>query len=534
MPIASPKYICPPDVNDRCVTAAVFCLSAIYLLLRVPLPVLLFSSNDQGYQMALGTAVAAGRLPGFDFVTQDGPFVAFSSYVGLALTGNATGEMLICAVGYAASIAIAISVVHRETGRIVAFFAFAALLLLFPRFYKWYYWLFPLLGLAAARRYWTVSRRYGNERAMIFAWGQMVGTAALFRYDLGLEGAVAGALAIAAADLSLRRIDRMRTVVSHVAVFLLASAALPMLYLALIGALRDGTQVWIFIRSIYSGAADTIEYYAIPPFQIDLLQPAAQVLALSLLQVIVPVVYLTGMLVAIRRYFKNPPGLLAREYTLFCTALTGFGIFPQALHRADIHHLLQVIPPFIIVVAILVRDIVWAQPLYHRLGRAAGAASICLVLALLATIQPVAAFDLGPLVRNPVRTWQMLAGLPGSFRSNPVADMALAIRRLTPLGSSVFLVMAPTDMPLLFFANRHQPGLFPTYESGMFSGQFWLERNRAILERSPPDFLVVPTGATRSDDVPAPFIPDLERLWLRRYSVVLYANERYRLLGVAR
>jgi hypothetical protein len=306
------------------------------------------------------------------------------------------------------------------------------------------------------------------------------------------------------------------------------------LYLALIGALRDGTQVWIFIRSIYSGAADTVEYYAIPPFQIDLVQPAAQVLALSLLQVIVPVVYVTGMLVAIRSFFRNPPRLLAREYTLFCVALTGFGIFPQALHRADIHHFLQVIPPFIIVVAILGRDIVWALPRYHRLRRVAGAASIGLVLALLAMIQPVAALDLGPLVRNPVRTWQMLAGLPGSFGSNSVADMASAIRRLTPPGSSVFLVMAPTDMPLLFFANRHQPGLFPTYESGMFSGPFWLERNRAILDRSPPDFLVLPTAGTRSDDIPAPFIPDLERLWLRRYSVVLYANERYRLLGVAR
>jgi hypothetical protein len=388
--------------------------------------------------------------------------------------------------------------------------------------------------VAAARRYWTVSRRHGNEPALILAWGQIVGTAALFRYDLGLEGAVAGALAIAAADLSLRRVDRMQTVVVHVALFLLASAALPMLYLALIGALRDGTQVWIFIRSIYSGTVDTVEYYGIPPFQVDLVQPAAQVLALSLLQVIVPVVYLAGMFVAIRSFLKNPPGLSAREYTLFCTALTGLGVFPQALHRADIHHLLQVIPPFIIVVAILGRDIVWPQHLYHRLGRVAGAASIGLVLALLAMIQPVAAVDLGPLVRNPVRTWQTLAGLPGSFGSNPVADMALAIRRLTPPGSSVFLVMAPTDMPLLFFADRHQPGLFPTYESGMFSGQFWLKRNRAILDRSPPDFLVVPTGVTRSDDIPAPFIPDLESLWLRRYRVVLYANERYRLLGVAR
>ena len=467
MPIAAPRYAAPPDVSDRYVTAVVFCVSAIYLLLRVPPPYLLLASNDQGYQMALGSAVAAGRLPGFDFITQYGPFVAFSSYAGLALTGNATGEMLICALGYAASIAVAISVVRRETGRIVAFVAFAALLLLLPRYYKWYYWLFPLLGLAAARRYWTVSWRHGNEPAMILAWGQIAGTAALFRYDLGLEGVVAGALAIAAADLSLRRVDRMRTVVAHVALFLLASAALPMLYLALIGALHDGTQVWIFIRSIYSGAVDTVKYLrnsAVPSRSCATHRTGSGTVSVTSHRAC----YVRNRNVCGRQEFsqKSARTVRAREYTLFCAALTGFGIFPQALHRADIHHLLQVIPPFIIVLAILGRVIVWNQHLYHRLGRVAGAAAIGLVLALLAMVQPVAGFDLGPLVRNPIRTWQMLAGLPGSFRSNPVADMALAIRRLTPPGSSVFLVMAPTDMPLLFFANRHQPGLFPTYQSG--------------------------------------------------------------------
>jgi hypothetical protein len=108
--------------------------------------------------------------------------------------------------------------------------------------------------------------------------------------------------------------------------------------------------------------------------------------------------------------------------------------------------------------------------------------------------------------------------------------MAFAIRNLTPPGSSVFLVMTPTDMPLLFFANRHQPGLIPTYEAGMFSGRFWLERNGVVLRRTPPDFLVVPTVTTQSE-IPAPFLPDLVSSWLRCYDVVLYTNERYRLLA---
>jgi hypothetical protein len=535
VPVASPNYAPHQEKNDGYVPAVVFCLSAIYLVLRVPTPVFLLSSNDQGYQMALAAAVAAGDLPGFDFVTQYGPFVAFTSYLGLVVAGNVTGEMLICAFGYSAAIAIIVSIVRRETGRVTAIVAFAAQLLLFPRYYKWYYWLFPLLGLVASRRYWNVSRQRGNEAAliMIAIWGQIVGTSALFRYDLGLEGAVIGSVAIIVADLSRHRTARMSAVFVRVSLFLLASAILPTLYLMLIGVLRDAAQVWIFIRSMYSGAVDTVEFYGIPPFQIDLVHPHVQNLALTVLQFIVPAVYATGMLMALRVFLRDPPTLCAREYTLFCAAITGLGIFPQAVHRGDIHHLLQVIPPFIIVLGILYHEIFWKEQLYSRKAKVAGAATAGLLLAALAMVQPGAAFDLGPLVRNPIRTWQTLAGLPGSLESNPVADMALAIRRITPPRSSVFLVMAPSDMPLLYFADRHQPGLFPTYEPGMFSGRFWLERNQAILQRSPPDYLVVPTAVIGSNDVPAPFIPDLVDSWLRHYRLVLYANERYRLLAVS-
>jgi hypothetical protein len=523
----------PSGKSGGYVPAVVFCLSAIYLLLRVPTPAFLLSSNDQGYQMALATAVAAGDLPGFDFVTQYGPFVAFTSYLGLVLTGNATGEMLICAFGYSAAIAIVVSIVWKETGHVTAIVAFAAQLLLFSRYYKWYYWLFPLLGLVASRRYWNVSRQRGNEAALIMIgiWGQIVGISALFRYDLGLEGAVVGGAAIIVADLSPHRTARMSAVVVRVTLFLLASAILPTLYLTLIGVLRDAAQLWIFVRSMYSGAVDTVEFYGIPPFQIDLVHPRLQNLVLTVLQFIVPAVYATGMLMPLGRLLRDPPTFSAREYTLFCAAVTGLGIFPQAVHRGDIHHLLQVIPPFIITLGILCRDIFWNEHLYSRKAQVAGAAIAGLLLAALAIVLPGAAFDLGPLVRNPIRTWQTLAGLPGSLESNPVADMALAIRRLTPPRSTVFLVMAPSDMPLLYFANRHQPGLFPTYEPGMFSGRFWLERNQAILQRSPPDYLVVPTVG--SNDVPAPFIPDLVDSWLRHYRLVLYANERYRLLAVS-
>jgi hypothetical protein len=510
--------------------AAYFCLSAIYLLCRVPTSDFLLSSNDQGYQMALGAAVAAGRLPGVDFVTQYGPFVAFSSYVGLALTGNVTGEMLVCALGYATAITIVVSIVWRETGWVASSAAFAAMLLMFPRYYKWYYCLFPIVGLAVAQRYWDEARARTNQLVTIFGWGLVTGTGVLFRFDLGFAGAVIGAVAIVTADLAVRRADTVRIVFTHVALFLFAAAILPVLYLAFIGALRDVAQIGIFLHSIYSGTADTVDYYSIRPFRIDRVNPTAQMLGLAALQAIMPAAYAIGAFISVKNLMGDPEKLSARDYTLFCAAVTGLGILPQAFHRADIQHLLQVMAPFFIVLALLGHRVVFNRHRHNRMELVAAAFVSGLALAAMVMVLPAAALDLGPVDRNPVRTWRMLARLPGSLRSNPVADMAFAIRHLTPPGSSVFLVMTPTDMPLLFFANRHQPGLIPTYEAGMFSGRFWLERNRAILRRTPPDFLVVPTVTTQSE-VPAPFLPDLVRSWLRCYDVVLYANERYRLLA---
>ena len=51
-------------------TVTVFLLAATYLLLRAPDAAFLLHSNDQGYQMALGMALAKGRLPGLDVLAR--------------------------------------------------------------------------------------------------------------------------------------------------------------------------------------------------------------------------------------------------------------------------------------------------------------------------------------------------------------------------------------------------------------------------------------------------------------------------------
>jgi hypothetical protein len=109
--------------------------------------------------------------------------------------------------------------------------------------------------------------------------------------------------------------------------------------------------------------------------------------------------------------------------------------------------------------------------------------------------------------------------------------MAAAIRRLTPPKATVFMVMPQSRMPMLFFAHRHQPGLFPTYEPGMFDGSPWLQENAALLGRTPPDFLVEePPIAGRLQWISAPYVPELLAEWSRAYRTVVYKNESFLLL----
>ena len=507
-----------------------FSAAFIYLALRVPEADFLLASSDQGYQMALGMAIDKGRLPGFDFITQYGPGVAFASYLGFAISGSVIGEMLLSTIGYSAAITIAAEIVRRTAGRLPALLTMMGLMLWFPRFYKWYYCLFPLVGLCFALSVYNnvVARR--PRTFLLLGWAQFVGVAGMFRYDLGLEGIVFGGAAILAAHYATDR-SEPRSLIRDIVVF---ACATPILLLGYIGAIlvrREAHQVSVFARSFYDGAADTIGFYAISPFRIRLEDGFSPGNALAILQFVVPVTYVFGTILGIQALRSATQPDAKNGFTLTCVCLVGLGIYPQALHRADLQHLLQVGFPFVMAFILLSCELekkFRTAPLMRCLTRSAAVVTTTVMLELL----PGSATDLGPLVRNPIHQWQTLANLPESRQGNPTADMAMAIRQMTPSNAKVFLVMAPTDMALLFFAQRYQPGIFPVYERGMFSSDFWLRQNQIALRSSPPDFLVeTKTSNAEVDSDPAPFIPDIVKNWKSDFTIQLYQNERYRLLA---
>jgi hypothetical protein len=150
---------------------SVFLASFGYLLVRAPTPEFFLTSTDHGYQLALGRAVLAGRIPGVDYYTLYGPLVGVASALGFVLTGNIIGEILICAAGYACAIALAFSVVRREAGGPFAVAVALFLLAVFPRYYKWYYWLWPAVFLYSSHLYLARHAAGRTLGVSLLLWG---------------------------------------------------------------------------------------------------------------------------------------------------------------------------------------------------------------------------------------------------------------------------------------------------------------------------------------------------------------------------
>lgn len=487
--------------------ALCFAVVLLWLLWRVPGALFFLESTDHGYQLALGNAVAQGHLPGFDFITQYGPAVAFASWGAWQASGSVVGEAVLCAVGYAAAIGIASVLFHRGAGTLAALLGCAVLILAFPRYYKWYYWLFPLIGLWCAAYHQTSMGP--ARRRVLYSWGLSVGLACLFRYDLGLQGGVFGALAILIADRGTGRGWR------EVSIFCLAAAALPLAFTGAIFYSRGLGQTEAFLRSVIDGAADSVVSYGIAPFNFV---PSAGFAgnALPLLQVLLPVTCLAGLFLAWpRRAGDADPA----DHRLRCAALCGLGVFAQALHRADVQHLLQVLPPDIIVLALLAR----------RLPRVAGGL-LATIAAGAILLLPGTGADLAPVSRDPRSAWRDLAALPDGQDGQPVADMARALTRHLPPGGTVMLAMPMSHTPLLVFAQRRQPGIFPLYEPGMFASPYWLARNQAALSQREPDLLLALQPGI-DDGEPAPYIAGLSAAWRRDYVRTVHSNARFVLLA---
>jgi hypothetical protein len=500
-----------------------FGVTLAYLLYRLPTPEFFLRSQDYSGQMAVALAMLAGRIPSVDSLTGYGPLVAASSAIGLWVSDKAvlpilTGEIIVCAAGYALTIALLGSFVSRWTRRWLGTVCAIALLLLFPRYYKWYYWLWPALVLLMFE-FHLASSRAGQARLSLVLWGAVSGIGALYRYDLGL---VSGCFALG--TLAVSQWARERRGIPWAALknwtWFLAGLLLPPLLWVIGWSIARGSVAWL---PASAGAAvtwshDVATAYSIPPFQFSAQSPRQNIL--PTIQVLLPLCYLAGFgwgASRARGSYGAPVDLL-----FTAVALMGLGLLPQAYHRAEAQHLLQTI---------------WPAPVLAALAMARGAPgrwravlAFPLVLSIVA-LAPNGGMDLAPFARNWKADWIRLSGLPDSMPSHPTADTAMALRRLTKPEDPIFIAARWTVAPILVFSQRHIVGTQPFYTPHILTGPRWAARDREALSAHPPAFLVAPADWLTADpNSLAPYLPDIIEGWRRSHSVVVHDNGTWRIL----
>jgi len=523
----SPDVIAPSTYPV--VAALPFLIIASCILFLVPEAPHFLTDTNHGYQLALGMTFAQGAMPGLNTVTQYGPLVSTFTLLAWQLSGNIVAEVVICALGYAAAIALCFDYLRRHASRVIAILAAAALILTMAPFYKWYYWLTPLIGLQLSDAYRARVLTGRPTAALLIAWGCYAGAAWLMRVDLWLEAAVFGLLMIGAVQIEQARLGRMRSVatlagamVRHGLRQVLPGLAIIAGFLALVWMHGGTARLTDLLMGTQDGVVDTVVAYRIAPFDFIASPIVCFENVLASLQVLVPLLYGAGLLIGTAETWR---GQGETGFPLIAVSLTGLGVLPQALHRADLPHLFQVLPPFILLFGLLLARLeraVWHFPARMLTGATLGVVAFFLLICGLR-----GPGDLVYAARNPLPIWQAIAALPEGQPADPTADMALAIRRATPRGARGYYLMAMTPSPLIFFAQRRQAGLFPIHEPGMYASPYWIPRNRERLAQEPPDFIVVGNAPA---DPPEALPPELARQWREAFTRVVHRNDRFTLL----
>src|ERR1017187_7424926 len=198
------------------------------LILAAPGLDYFLASQDHGYQLALGTQILQGKVPGIDVITAYGPGAMYTSALGLWASGSLVGETLLCASGYALALFLIYRLVRDHASRLAALVAAAAGFVLLARFYKWYVWLIPLLTLWSLNGY--LSSPLARRWRWISACGLLLGLSWLYRLDMASIELLVSLVVIGLAEAgpTPRSVAR---VVSRLSLLLAVFSPLPLLWL---------------------------------------------------------------------------------------------------------------------------------------------------------------------------------------------------------------------------------------------------------------------------------------------------------------
>ena len=118
------------------------------------------------------------------------------------------------------------------------------------------------------------------------------------------------------------------------------------------------SSLWYYYAATFLGAKGAVSMLSVPFPGFNWSHPCSEESGSALAYLVVTTTYLVGGATAVMLlYFQRPNR--QRHLFLLGAVATGVALLPQALHRSDVHHLRQVLPPAIIAGTVLAHTAWW-------------------------------------------------------------------------------------------------------------------------------------------------------------------------------
>jgi hypothetical protein len=472
---------------DQAMSWTVFLGFFLLMILLSPGLDYFLKCRDHGYQLCVATQILLGKIPGIDVIIAYGPMAMYTSALGLKLTDSLIGETVLCAGGYSLSMFLIYWLVRNHSNNVLGLVAAWAGYLVEARFYKWYVWLIPLGSLWALHCYLLSPAK--NRMRWAALSGVVIGLGWLYRLDMGTLIFASSFIFIALIEAGSPGgglADNIRILGAFTASFTI----LPLCWFGYLAvAVSIGAPI-VFLRTTIEAALAVSGGMAqpLPPFRVVVLA-----------YILVPTSLLLAAGLGISREWIG--GADTRSRFLLAAALIGLSIFHQAMHRKGPSHLLQVVPPFIISVflllAIFLRRI--SSEIAYKSSRLAFVFSGLLFFLLSGWVGAGLArwgrLDLIGLSSWSARRYFDLAHPLGADDRYPVIKTIHVIREQTKLDEPILVF--PLDCQLYTLAHRKLSGRHYAYYAGVFDAPRDQSETLKSICKEMPALVVLPSNKNR-------------------------------------
>jgi hypothetical protein len=442
--------------------------ASLWVLALMPATAYFFHDADGGFfiQGAYDWRVA-GLIPQIDVHSDYGPLSFLVRYAFQAFLGDRIlAEVLLAMAGYGLAYGFLFSCFRRMAGSVaLAALLLAVALLLLPRYYKFPIVLVPALAAWSALRLVDASLSRGGA----IAAGIALAVAFLFRHDYFVFAAVVVSVGW------FRGTRREPAAQRTASLMALAFAVVAGPWIAIVAWKRG---LWPYLMELAGVTGSKTVGFGLPHPLLHWAQPAETVAFAAAYTL--PALALARLLIMRKRSIEEA----ARDAAWIGVA-AGLAFLPQSMHRADVPHLLQVIPGCLLAVAgawrlaprrdgALAR---YARPEIACMTVLLGAAAVVGAVALpWESGQPWS--DRARLTLVPA-TQVDAAAAPGGI--SLLEDVLRVLRTCAPVGTAV--AVYPMSPQLAYFAGRVHGGAYLVLTPGYYDDERHLSAALTTLRR---------------------------------------------------